>query len=184
MSRIGKAPIEIPAGVTVTVNGDNVTVKGPKGELSQKVNPDPPLRLKTDTLYSPAPLTTESTVHSTVSTAPHPQHGSRRKPGLPQGDGAVGVGYRASSEGQVSSSRSVSPTPSSSNFPKKWKVEAKTERNKNPSSSLKATTSSFSARYAPRFAHSASPNLTRARVSSLSERLSVASRASQQVLNN
>ena len=40
MSRIGKAPIEIPAGVTVTVNGDNVTVKGPKGELSQKVNPD------------------------------------------------------------------------------------------------------------------------------------------------
>ena len=40
MSRIGKAPIEIPAGVTVTVNGDVVTVKGPKGELSQKVNPE------------------------------------------------------------------------------------------------------------------------------------------------
>ena len=40
MSRIGKAPIEIPAGVTVTVNGDLVTVKGPKGELSQKVNSD------------------------------------------------------------------------------------------------------------------------------------------------
>ncbi|MDE6315939.1 MAG: 50S ribosomal protein L6, partial [Muribaculaceae bacterium] len=40
MSRIGKAPIEIPAGVTVTVSGNNVTVKGPKGELSQTVNPD------------------------------------------------------------------------------------------------------------------------------------------------
>ena len=38
MSRIGKAPIEIPAGVTVTVNGDTVTVKGPKGELVQKIN--------------------------------------------------------------------------------------------------------------------------------------------------
>lgn len=39
MSRIGKAPIEIPAGVTVQVNGNVVTVKGPKGELSQEVNP-------------------------------------------------------------------------------------------------------------------------------------------------
>ena len=34
MSRIGKKPIEIPAGVTVTINDNNVTVKGPKGELS------------------------------------------------------------------------------------------------------------------------------------------------------
>ena len=33
MSKIGKLPITIPAGVTVTVNGSNVTVKGPKGEL-------------------------------------------------------------------------------------------------------------------------------------------------------
>ena len=39
MSRIGKAPIEIPAGVTVQVNGNVVTVKGPKGELRQEVNP-------------------------------------------------------------------------------------------------------------------------------------------------
>ena len=38
MSKIGKLPITIPAGVTVTVNGSNVTVKGPKGELSQSVN--------------------------------------------------------------------------------------------------------------------------------------------------
>ena len=40
MSRIGKAPIEIPAGVTVKVENSVVTVKGPKGELSQAVNPD------------------------------------------------------------------------------------------------------------------------------------------------
>jgi ribosomal protein L6, bacterial type len=39
MSRIGKLPISIPAGVSVTLNGDVVTVKGPKGELSQYVNP-------------------------------------------------------------------------------------------------------------------------------------------------
>ena len=41
MSRIGRLPIPVPAGVTVTVADDNtVTVKGPKGELSQKVNKD------------------------------------------------------------------------------------------------------------------------------------------------
>lgn len=41
MSRIGKLPINVPAGVTVTVDQDNlVTVKGPKGTLSQKVHKD------------------------------------------------------------------------------------------------------------------------------------------------
>lgn len=41
MSRIGKAPVSIPAGVTVTVAKDNtVTVKGPKGELKQVVDRD------------------------------------------------------------------------------------------------------------------------------------------------
>ena len=41
MSRIGKHPITIPAGVTVDIAADNtVTVKGPKGTLSQQVNKD------------------------------------------------------------------------------------------------------------------------------------------------
>lgn len=40
MSRIGRKPIEIPAGVTVTVNGSDVTVKGAKGELKQTFNAD------------------------------------------------------------------------------------------------------------------------------------------------
>jgi len=41
MSRIGRLPIPVPAGVTVTISDDNtVTVKGPKGELNQKVNQD------------------------------------------------------------------------------------------------------------------------------------------------
>ena len=39
MSRIGKLPISIPAGVTITVADDNtVTVKGPKGQLSEKIS--------------------------------------------------------------------------------------------------------------------------------------------------
>ena len=41
MSRIGRLPIAIPAGVTVTIDSTNlVTVKGPKGTLTQQVNPD------------------------------------------------------------------------------------------------------------------------------------------------
>ena len=35
MSRIGKLPVKIPAGVTITVDDDFITVKGPKGELKQ-----------------------------------------------------------------------------------------------------------------------------------------------------
>ena len=40
MSRIGKLPIEIPAGVTVSVKDQTITVKGPKGELNQTVSPN------------------------------------------------------------------------------------------------------------------------------------------------
>jgi len=41
MSRIGKLPVSIPAGVTVTVDSDNlVTVKGPKGTMTQQVSPE------------------------------------------------------------------------------------------------------------------------------------------------
>ncbi len=38
MSRIGKLPVPVPAGVEVTINGSDVTVKGPKGELSRSFN--------------------------------------------------------------------------------------------------------------------------------------------------
>lgn len=40
MSRIGNKPIEIPAGVDVTVEGSLVTVKGPKGTLSRNIHPN------------------------------------------------------------------------------------------------------------------------------------------------
>ena len=48
MSRIGRKPIVIPAGVEVTIDGTNVTVKGPKGTLNSNIHPlmtvkvDPP----------------------------------------------------------------------------------------------------------------------------------------------
>ena len=47
MSRIGKAPITVPSGVTVTVGNDNViTVKGPKGELKQAIDRDIKVEVK------------------------------------------------------------------------------------------------------------------------------------------
>ena len=40
MSRIGKKPIEIPAGVDVQLDGTLITVKGPKGTLSRNLHPN------------------------------------------------------------------------------------------------------------------------------------------------
>jgi large subunit ribosomal protein L6 len=40
MSRIGRQPIPVPAGVTVAIEPERVTVNGPKGELSERVNRD------------------------------------------------------------------------------------------------------------------------------------------------
>ena len=46
MSRIGKKPIEIPKGVEVKIEGDLVKIKGPKGELSQKIRPEIKVEIK------------------------------------------------------------------------------------------------------------------------------------------
>ncbi len=40
MSRIGRLPITVPAGVDVQIDGRNITVKGPKGTLSRELHPD------------------------------------------------------------------------------------------------------------------------------------------------
>ena len=51
MSRIGKMPITIPAGVTVSVSDDNVvTVKGKEGEMSQAVHPSIKLQISDGTI--------------------------------------------------------------------------------------------------------------------------------------
>ena len=46
MSRIGKLPITVPANVTVTIENNMVTVKGPKGELARQINKDMILKLE------------------------------------------------------------------------------------------------------------------------------------------
>ena len=101
MSRIGKAPIEIPAGVTVTVGKDNlVTVKGPKGELSQAVNPEFEIKIEDGHIHILRP--TDDREHRS-------QHGLYRAlvhnmvvgvtDGFSKTLELVGTGYRAAAEG-------------------------------------------------------------------------------------
>ena len=133
MSRIGKAPIEIPAGVTVTVNNDKVTVKGPKGELSQKVNSD--LTVKVENGHVVVERPSDDREHRA-------QHGLYRalihnmvvgvSTGYRKEMELVGVGYRATSEGQVLELALGFSHAIFIKLPKEVKVEAKTERNKNP----------------------------------------------------
>jgi large subunit ribosomal protein L6 len=48
MSRIGKAPITVPKGVTVDLKGNDVKVKGPKGELSRTIRPEIAIKMEDD----------------------------------------------------------------------------------------------------------------------------------------
>ena len=48
MSRIGRKPINIPAGVTISVDDSVVTVKGPKGELTQQIHPNMAVEINGD----------------------------------------------------------------------------------------------------------------------------------------
>ena len=51
MSRIGKMPVTVPQGVTATVNGTTVSVKGPKGELSRTLPADITIALEEGVLH-------------------------------------------------------------------------------------------------------------------------------------
>lgn len=50
MSRIGKLPITVPAGVTVKIDGNKVSVKGPKGELSRVIHPEMKIAMEGDVI--------------------------------------------------------------------------------------------------------------------------------------
>ncbi|MFK7810611.1 MAG: 50S ribosomal protein L6, partial [Saprospiraceae bacterium] len=102
MSRIGKAPISVPSGVTVDVKNNLVTVKGPKGELMQQVDPDLTVKVEDGTLTVARP--TEQKRHKSM-------HGLYRSlinnmvegvtTGWEKQLELVGVGYRAENAGQL-----------------------------------------------------------------------------------
>ena len=133
MSRIGKLPIAIPAGVTVTLKDDVVTVKGPKGELSQYVNP-----LITVTINPGEVIVSRSSDEKQERAF----HGLYRalinnmvvgvSEGYKKELELVGVGYRVSNTGNVMELALGYTHPIFMVLPPEIKVETKTERNKNP----------------------------------------------------
>ncbi len=102
MSRIGKAPIEIPKGVEVTISNGLVTVKGPKGTLTQKVDVDITVAIEDGKVLVTRP--TDQKRHRAL-------HGLYRSlianmiKGVSEGykteQELVGVGYRASNKGNM-----------------------------------------------------------------------------------
>lgn len=133
MSRIGKTPILIPAGVTVKVDNNVVTVKGPKGELSQSVASDITVKVEDGHVVVERPSDDRehraqhglyrALIHNMVVGV---SEGYRKEMEL------VGVGYRAASTGQVLELSLGYSHAIYIKLPPEIKVEAKSERNKNP----------------------------------------------------
>ena len=133
MSRIGKLPISIPAGVTVSIKDNVVTVKGPKGELTQDINPDIKVEIKDG----------EITLTRPTDEGPHrSMHGLYRSlinnmvigvsEGYKKQLELVGVGYRVSNQEQVLEFSLGFTHNIFLQLPKEIKIETKSERNQNP----------------------------------------------------
>ena len=105
MSRIGRLPVPVPAGVDVTIDGQDVTVKGPKGTLSR-------------TISEPLSVTRQED-GSILVTRPDAARRSRSLPGLSRtSPRATPSSSRSSAQvtaspqrARASSSPSASPTP-------------------------------------------------------------------------
>ena len=101
MSRIGKKPVTIPAGVTVEIDGHTVTVKGPKGELTRELNPNIQLEVQENEVVFTRP--NESKISRSL-------HGTTRSlvnnmvigvsEGFKKELELIGVGYRAQKQGE------------------------------------------------------------------------------------
>lgn len=101
MSRIGKMPITVPAGVTVTIENNFMTVKGPKGELSRQINKNMKLTLDNGvlTVERPSDEKEDRAMHGLSRTLIN-----NMIIGVTQGFSKTleinGVGYRAAKQGQ------------------------------------------------------------------------------------
>jgi len=101
MSRIGRLPIAVPAGVTVTIADDNtVFVKGPKGELSEKINKDITVNMEGNviTVTRPSDAKNHRALHGLYRTLINNMVVGVTK-GYEKALELVGVGYRAQAEG-------------------------------------------------------------------------------------
>ena len=144
MSRIGKLLINIPAGVTVTLKDNVVSVKGPKGELSQAVDPSIIVTIE-DNVIKFSIDEQNDTVEQKQKQA---YHGLYRalvnnmvvgvSEGYKKEMELVGVGYRVSNQGNLVEFSLGYTHSIFIQLPPEIKVETKTERNKNPYISLES----------------------------------------------
>ncbi len=137
MSRIGKLPIDIPAGVVVDIKDNLVTVKGPKGELSQEV--DSSIKVNIEDAQIKFSIDEKSSVNYKQKDAFHGLYRSlvnNMVVGVSEGYRKVlelvGVGYRVSNQGNVIEFSLGYTHPIFIQLPPEVKVETKSERNQNP----------------------------------------------------
>jgi len=138
MSRIGKLPVVIPAGVTVDYKDNVITVKGPKGELSQQINPAINVTMEDGHIK----FEENSELMNDNPKQRHAYHGLYRAlvhnmvVGVSEGYKAelelVGVGYRATNQGNLLELTLGYTHSIFIQLPTEVKLETKTERNKNP----------------------------------------------------
>ena len=121
MSRIGKLPIAIPANVTVEYKDGVVSVKGPKGELSQKV--DSSIKVNIADGHITFEVDEQSPVNYKQKQAFH---------GLYRSHVNNTVGDRVSNQGNIIEFALGYTHPIFIELPKEVKVESKSERNQNP----------------------------------------------------
>lgn len=101
MSRIGKKPVEVPSGVTITLEGTLMTVKGPKGELKRDLHPDMKINLEENviTVERPSDNKEHRALHGTTrSLISNMVEGVTK--GYERALELIGVGYRATKSGQ------------------------------------------------------------------------------------
>lgn len=101
MSRVGKNPIVIPAGVTVTVKDRGIVIKGPKGEVSRHIRPEVKAEVKENTLLITPVLQTKKTQAFwglTRALLAHAVEGVSK--GFEKKLELEGVGYRVNQEGK------------------------------------------------------------------------------------
>ncbi|HVH95455.1 MAG TPA: 50S ribosomal protein L6 [Bacillus sp. (in: firmicutes)] len=101
MSRGGKKPIEIPAGVTITNNNNTVTVKGPKGELTRSFNADIEIKVEENiiTVSRPSDAKEHRALHGTTRALLSNMVEGVSK-GFEKSLELIGVGYRAQIQGK------------------------------------------------------------------------------------
>ena len=144
MSRIGKLPINIPAGVTVTLKDNVVSVKGPKGEMSQAIDPSILVAIEDGQIT----FSIDENNLDVETKQKQAFHGLYRSlvnnmvvgvsVGYKKEMELVGVGYRVSNQGNLIEFNLGYTHAIYLQLPAEIKVETKTERNKNPYSCLES----------------------------------------------